>query len=263
MSASQWEALTPLGTLYNPFSISMAIDLMLENDEAASLIFKNSLSLFNGIWNSCFFDSSFSSGNPDYCLEEFLARRKIFRDSLSLGKTLIVTFGTSICYFKKEELPVGNCHKLPASEFSRRRPEIKEFLEYWEKTLMHLQHFCEDVKLIFTVSPVRHLKDGFTANARSKALLLLLVEEICCRHSNCFYFPAFEILNDDLRDYRFYADDLVHPSQEAIEYVWEKFKETFLDAQSVKILEEGFKKTKQSLHRPKTGALGLPLQPNP
>lgn len=259
MEKHLWQAVNPFGTLYNPLSISAAIDIMSDSEKGCER-FKKSLVKFNGVWNSKFFDSSFSAINKEDSIEEFKKRQQTFIKALQEGKILIATFGTSICYFHQEDNVVaGNCHKMPANLFSRRRIGINEIQEAWEKVIRNLTKTFGDINIIFTVSPVRHLKDGFVGNIRSKAVLQLAVEEICNNHENCLYFPAFEILNDDLRDYRFYAADLVHPSDEAIEYIWEKFIETFLDSSGLETLKEGNRQYKALHHRPMTGALGKRL----
>ncbi|MCH5242627.1 MAG: GSCFA domain-containing protein [Muribaculaceae bacterium] len=254
-----WKAVNPFGTLYNPFSICKAIDLMLDLEKGYER-FEQTLFEFRGIWNSHCFDSSFSSRIKEDCIQEFLNRQKEFLENLSQGKVLIVTFGTSICYhLKKDESIVGNCHKQPSELFYEKRMSEGDVFIYWHVLIESLKKRFPDIAIIFTVSPVRHLKNGFVGNSRSKAVLQLGVEEICKYDDKCFYFPAYEIMLDDLRDYRFYASDLSHPSDEAIEYIWEKFRETFLDEEGNRILNEGSKKFKALHHRPKTGALGKKL----
>lgn len=267
MSSHGWEAVLPCGTLYNPFSICYALYILADKVNGLKK-FEKSLFQYNGIWNSWWFDSSFSSLNKEDCLEEFIQRQKLMAEALEVGKTLIITFGSSICYLLKEGNPdwkensgliVGNCHKVPSDLFYTRRLTPSEILADWSVILEILQTDYPDLQTIFTVSPVRHLKNGFAGNAKSKAVLLLGVEEIVKYHEKCQYFPAFEIVNDDLRDYRFYASDMVHPSDEAIDYVWEKFTETFLDSEGKELLEKGGKEYRAARHRPKTGALGKPL----
>lgn len=259
MNEHGWKAVNPTGTLYNPFSIVMAIDMMLNGENGVSR-FEKSLFQYQGIWNSTKFGSSFSSPFREDCIEEFKIQQEIFTKVLKEGKTMIITFGTAICHALVEDrLIVGNCHKMPSSLFYSKRLTASEILSCWDVILEKIKAQIPDLKVIFTVSPVRHLKDGFVANARSKSILLLGVEEICSYNEGCYYFPAYEILNDDLRDYRFYASDLVHPSEEAIEYIWEIFKATYLDAEGKRLLEEGLKAQKLSAHRPKCGALGKPL----
>lgn len=259
MREHSWDSFLPFGTLYNPLSISLAIDLFCDIEKGKER-FETSLYQYNGIWNSSFFDSSFSSVRKEDCLEEFISRQNQFIHSINQGKILIVTFGTSICYFDTATSEVvGNCHKLPSQNFYRRRLSIEEIVVNWKYLIEDLSRRFPGLNIIFTVSPVRHLKDGFTGNSHSKAVLQLAVEEICNSNFTCHYFPAYEILNDDLRDYRFYASDLCHPSEEAIEYIWENFIETYLDQRGKKLLEEGLRQMKSANHRPKLGALGKPL----
>ena len=261
MKEHDWKAVNPFGTLYNPFSIAFAIDWMMDLKKGKQR-FEKSLFEFNGIWNSEMFDSSFSSAIRENCIEEFLLRQKEFHQAISEGRTLIVTFGTSICYhFKETGIPVGNCHKQPSGLFYEKRMNISEISSYWEVIIKNLKDVYPDIKIIFTVSPVRHLKNGFTGNSRSKAVLQLAIEEICRYNEDTRYFPAYEIMNDDLRDYRFYASDLVHPSEEGIQYIWEKFCETYLNEEGKMKLKEGAKKIKAAAHRLKLGALSLPLIP--
>lgn len=259
MNTFNWEAVNPGGTLYNPFSIGKAIELLLGESEGKEK-FEGSLFEFNGIWNSRYFDSSFSAIVREDCLEEFAIRQQKCVMALEKGKTLIVTFGTSICYYLKstKEL-VGNCHKQPSELFIRRRVSVEEISKYWDSLLKKLEGRIPGINLIFTLSPVRHLKDGFEGNSCSKSVLRLALEEICNKHSNCFYFPAYEIMMDDLRDYRFYSDDLLHPSGEGIEYIWEKFVGTYLNEFGLLRLKEGNRLYKAEHHRPKTGSLGKPL----
>ena len=256
-----WKACNPLGTLYNPLSIAEALDMML-NEEKGAEIFESTLFQANNIWNSNKFDSSFSSTERSDCIQEFTERQQILIENLTIGQQLIITFGTSYAYYLVgEDTPVGNCHKLPASLFHRKRLSIEEIYSIWTSQIERLKKRFPDIRIIFTVSPVRHLKDGFTGNSRSKAVLMLAIEEILKKEESCLYFPAFEILNDDLRDYRFYASDLAHPSNEAIDYVWEKFLDTFVDPRGRKFLEEGSRTYKAIHHLPKLGALGKKLNP--
>lgn len=259
MTEHGWKALNPFGTLYNPLSIAMALDTMLDRENGLQK-FSQSLFLANGLWASRWFDSSFSAIAKEDCLEEFVLRQTQFLEAIREGQTLIITFGTSICYYLSgSDQPVGNCHKQPASLFLRKRLSISEIVNVWNDRLIDLRNKIPDLKVIFTVSPVRHLKDGFAGNSRSKAVLQLAVEQLCLDNSDCLYFPAYEILNDDLRDYRFYAADLAHPSEEAIEYIWQKFIDTFISPAYRQFLIDGAKAFKAAQHRSKTGALGKPL----
>lgn len=182
----------------------------------------------------------------------FLERREALNMLLEKANALFITFGTSWCYYLsgRNDYVVANCHKQPTSMFMRRRLEVSEIVERWINLARKVRGAYPQLNIVFTVSPVRHLKDGFSGNSLSKSVLLLAVEEICSKLDYCHYFPAYEIVNDDLRDYRFYASDLVHPSEEAVEYIWEIFRATYLDAVGETILKEGERILKAWLHRP-------------
>lgn len=244
-----WDASTPLGVLFNPLSIAEAIKLCISSNPYPE--FENSLFQHNDIISSWLFDSSVSSQTKSGSREKFKIKRDEFINKLIRGKRLIITFGTAYCYFlaDKKDYVVANCHKVPAQCFKRRRVSAEEIAKNWTSLIDNLLRIEPELKIIFTVSPVRHVKDGLHENNLSKAVLHLAVEKICQSHECSLYFPAFELLNDDLRDYRFYADDLVHPSSQAIEYIWEKFKEAFLDEEGLKFLREGKSLNRRLNHR--------------
>ena len=153
--------------------------------------------------------------------------RKELKQSLINAKLLVVTFGTAWGYRHiEQDHIVGNCHKAPAKVFQKELTSIQELKLQWEEILIKLHEVNPDLEIMFTVSPVRHKKDGLVDNNRSKSRLIELVHSL----ENCHYFPSYEILIDELRDYRFYSEDMVHPSREAISYIWDKFREAvFID----------------------------------
>ncbi|MDE6717251.1 MAG: GSCFA domain-containing protein [Muribaculaceae bacterium] len=251
MKKGLWDANNPLGTLYNPESIALALETFLSDDTTPETHTRHLVQDDKGLWHSFMLDSSVSSKNRAECLEKVLKAGIELHRKLSEARALFVTFGTSIYYRHIESgLTVSNCHKLPATCFYRRRLTVCEIKKRWVSLCRMLHEKYPELEIVFTVSPVRHLKDGFAGNARSKAVLLLAVEEICETLPYCSYFPAYEILNDDLRDYRFYASDLVHPSQEGIEYIYDIFKQTYLEPAGLALLKEGEKLLKQYNHRP-------------
>lgn len=259
MEGHGWNAKIPFGILYNPLSMALAISILKDTQNSVAK-FENSLFESRGLWHSHLFDSSFSSSRREDCILHFKNKRAEFLQNLEEGRTLIVTFGTSICYFlEKEKIPVGNCHKQPSQLYYKERLTQEEITGYWHSIIKGLTADFPGLNVIFTVSPVRHLKDGFVGNSRSKAVLALAIEDICNLHENAYYFPAYEILNDDLRDYRFYTSDLAHPSEEAIEYIWGNFVATYIDEVGLNYLQEGRKAYLSLHHRPLTGALGKPL----
>jgi hypothetical protein len=208
------------------------------------------------MWLSFFHYTDFSSEDPDKSLLRINSRLK--EASLFLKNTgfLFITLGTARIYrWKKTGQVVSNCHKIPSTEFSHELLSVKEIVDLWTKQLDRLSALYPDLKVIFTISPVRHVKDGLHGNQVSKSVLFLAVEELLGHSSRPQYFPAYELLMDDLRDYRFYSDDMIHPSDSAISYLWEAFSTCYLDNVSVKMWNEAFKITKARNHRFNTDSI--------
>ena len=213
-------ASNPFGVLFNPFSIANAIERLA--DARAFAVCEVS------VGKECFFSfDAHSSLDGKTQTEAFGNLNKAVAQgakSLADAEWVILTFGTAWVY-EKEGRVVANCHKQPASEFVRRRLSVEEIVERYSQLFEGVLH---DKKVILTVSPVRHIGDGLQENSVSKATLRLAVEELVAKYENVCYFPSYEILIDDLRDYRYYADDLAHPSKMAVDYVWERFCESVL-----------------------------------
>lgn len=259
MRECMWQAFNGIGTLYNPISIARVLELLVfDHNPIESL----DASLFEAEEriHSWLFDSHFSASSKQRCIEGIFQTRDELLKHLEDSQALIVTFGTAWCYALKDEYRpalevdgeyiVSNCHKMPADIFSRRRVSVAEISKLWVSLCQRLKQKYPELKILFTVSPVRHLKDGFEGNTLSKATLHLAVEEICKLAEDCIYFPAYEIVCDDLRDYRFYASDLVHPSEAAVEYIWEIFCKIFVDDNGMQRLKAGLKEYKRMNHRP-------------
>lgn len=251
MVRCRWDAVNPFGVLFNPLSIATAVNLALSPENEAKEEIEDSIFECDGIRHSWLFDSGMSSRDKAVSETRIADALALFRDRIAKSEALFVTFGTAWCYFlNRTGVVAANCHKQPQSLFTRRRISIEEIAEVWTPLIEKLREINPSLEVIFTISPVRHLKDGFVENMRSKATLILAVEELCRRFDFCRYFPAYEILNDDLRDYRFYASDLAHPSDQAVDYIWEIFQETYLDPAGRQRLKEGEKLTRRSEHRP-------------
>ena len=258
MRECMWEAFNGVGTLYNPMSIAKVVQLLVFGDTTDSPI-GDSIFESEGRFHSWLFDSHFSASDRQLCLDAIEAARTGLLSALEKGRAMIVTFGTAWCYSLVDRYSemdggdgyiVANCHKMPASMFERKRVAVEDISSLWKGLCARLKERYPDLNVIFTVSPVRHLKDGFEGNTLSKATLHLAVEQICGDVPFCRYFPAYELVCDDLRDYRFYASDLVHPSESAIEYIWEVFCNTFLDAEGERKIKEGSRRYKALNHRP-------------
>ncbi len=236
----------PFGVLFNPISIDRALRFMLQPD----LFDKNRYFYkYRDLWVSFAHHGRFSKES----FEEFEATidENLERSAEFLRKTryLFVTFGTAFCYkFIPRDLIVSNCHKIPNHQFDRMRLDVKKIVTQWNSTIALLKQQCPDMKVIFTVSPVRHLGDGAHENALSKSILLLAVEKLVDNETT-FYFPAYEYLMDDLRDYRFYAKDLCHPNDMAVSYLEEKLAESFFTEETAARMAEIEKENRFLNHR--------------
>ncbi|MEG1612067.1 MAG: GSCFA domain-containing protein [Alistipes sp.] len=232
----------PTGVLFNPFSIAAA----LRNFAEALSVQRTELHETEGVWHHFDFHGSLSALSPDEALAQMNAARTTGTKALRDADRLLLTFGTAWVYKKNGQI-VANCHHHPATEFTRCRLTVAEivaeFAELFDTLLTHRQ-------IILTVSPVRHIGDGLEDNALSKATLRLAAAELTERFPQVHYFPAYEILNDDLRDYRFYADDLVHPAPQAVTYIWEQFVRTALTDEAQQLLPIVNQIVTAAAHRP-------------
>ena len=213
-------ASNPFGVLFNPFSIANAIERLADaRTFAVCDITAGKESFFS-------FDAHSSLDGKSHTEAFGNLNKAVAQGAKSLADAdwVILTFGTAWVY-EKEGRVVANCHKQPSSQFVRRRLSVTEIVERYSRLFEGVLH---DKKVILTVSPVRHIGDGLQENSVSKATLRLAVEELVSKYENACYFPSYEILIDDLRDYRYYADDLAHPSKMAVDYVWERFCEAVL-----------------------------------
>ncbi len=213
----------PFGTIYNPRVFEIIANQLNEKDPKA---IEDSIFEKRALWYSYHFHSEIRSKSGKELLE--LIQKKI-RDCLNILKgssVLILTLGTSkVFQLSDSNLEVGNCHKMPNGLFTSRLLGQQEIITSLKNTLHLFRQISPDLKVIITVSPVRHTADRAEINQRSKARLILAAEEIVEQDRSAFYFPSYEIMMDELRDYRFYDHDLVHPSDLAIEIIWERFRE--------------------------------------
>jgi len=178
------------------------------------------------------------------------AKLTALRTELLTAKLLLITFGTAWGYtLKSSSLVVANCHKAPGNLFYKECTSLGLLTQAWNQLLHELREFNPEMRIITSVSPVRHWKDGAEGNSKSKAILRLLCDALAA-NENAMYFPAFELVTDDLRDYRFYADDLLHPTPFAVQYVWQKFAQACLNAQAIQVGTEVEKLHRFLSHRP-------------
>ena len=210
----------PFGVLYNPASIAMAIEMA----RKSQTIEDKDLVEHGGLWHSMAHHGVFSDIDMAVVLDKCNGSIVALRQALENATVITITFGTAWVYEYAGKV-VGNCHKIPANQFVRRRMTVEEIVATWQP----LVEAMPDKKWLFTVSPIRHVKDGLHENHINKGILLQAVEQLT-KQTGCSYFPAYEIMLDELRDYRYYAEDMVHPSSMAVEYIWQRLVETYMTA---------------------------------
>lgn len=240
----------PCGTLYNPASIaSSMLDLLYDRDFTAGELFQH-----EGVWRSYSHHSRFSGTDRDEVLRMMNDAAAEAREALQRASVLIVTFGTAwIFRLKEDNRVVANCHKQPASLFNREMLNTTQIIGLWKKILREITARYPDLKVMFTVSPIRHLADGAHGNQVSKSTLLLAVDRLVAENPSALYFPSYEIMFDDLRDYRFYATDMVHPSDVAVDYIYDLFRQSFVSDADARIGAECARLVKRLNHRSLSG----------
>lgn len=238
----------PYGVLYNPASIAKAL-----YEIAGGVQYKcDDLFYFGEQWHSWMHHGSFSSVEANDSVK--IINKSLIEAHTKLKKIdyLFLTFGSAWIYKLKETGEVvSNCHKKPEREFCRERLTVDSIVATYKELIDSLLQINPHLQLVFSVSPIRHIRDGLPENQISKSILLLAINELVQIYpTKVYYFPAYEIVLDELRDYRFYADDMVHPSKVAVEYIWDRFSTTFFDQSTSKLLEECNKIKRGLDHRP-------------
>lgn len=238
--------INPAGAVFNPVSVCNTLDIITGNKQ----FFPDDLHFYNGNWLSFFHYTDFSSENSKDVLEKINTKTRQASDFISGAKFLFVTFGTARVYIlKKSGQVVSNCHKIPAAQFESKLLTVEEIVKLWEVQLDKLHSLFPDLRVVFTVSPIRHWKDGAHGNQVSKAVLFLAIEELLKHKSDPKYFPAYELIMDDLRDYRFYNEDMLHPSAQAINYIWEAFASCYLESETLVSWKDAVKISRAFNHR--------------
>lgn len=237
----------PCGIVYNPASAANVLKILLERKRftATDLIWNN------GKWVSLFHHGSFSSSDQAECLRGINERLTTSAEQLKQADLLIITFGTSWVYrYLENGNLASNCHKLPATSFERFRLRVDEIIEEYKTLIERLRKQNPGIRILFTVSPIRHWKDGAHGNQLSKSVLLLAIDEFVRQLQNVYYFPSYEIVMDELRDYRFYVEDMLHVSAQATDYIWERFKETYISKEADPLMKRIDNVNKMKRHRP-------------
>lgn len=231
----------PNGILFNAVSVTEALISYIENTQLT----ETDLFQLNEGWHSWKHHSRFSGLSAEESLSKINASTSNAHQYLKETDYLMITLGSSWIYTLTDKAPhaksgsvAANNHKAPINWFYRRLMTTEEVLHVLDNTLYRLFHFNQKLKIIFTISPVRHLREGVIENNRSKAVLIQAVHHLIDKFDKLYYFPAYELVIDDLRDYRFYAEDLVHPNYFATQYVWEKFIKACMDEKAKSLIEE-------------------------
>lgn len=242
--------INPFGIIYNPLSIATVLKRTISGEnftaESPEIIEHNEM------WHSLLHHGDFSRKTKEELLITVNSALQEAHNRLNNTDTLIVTFGTAYVYTRSiDGLVVGNCHKLPAKSFTRRLLSVEDITDAMSAALAPIIAENPHIRIIFTVSPIRHLRDGAHDNQLSKATLLLSIDRLQkIFEQNTTYFPAYEIMLDELRDYRFYAEDMTHPSQIAVEYIWQKFAETYITEKSRTIYRKVEEINRALAHKP-------------
>lgn len=236
----------PFGIIYNPLSIANSLNLILNNKNFT----EEDLLFFNEKWLSLQHHGRFSSSDKNSCLSSINNAILTANKQLQEANYLVITFGSAWVYEHIEHGLVANCHKIPGKYFTKRLLEVHEIVTTFHSCIKAIREINPAIELVFTVSPVRHTKDGLWENNLSKAVLHLTVKKIIESFERCTYFPAYELVVDELRDYRFFENDMVHPSELAVKYVWQKFSSTYLDDETQNILYKIDKIQQAAAHRP-------------
>lgn len=239
--------LNPTGIVYNPLAMRRCLDLVMSDKEFT----QEDLFWHDELWHSFDHHGSYSHPDPEITLHQINLSLAKARHALSKTTRIILTLGTAFVF---THLPSGkivsNCHKLPGQHFSKRRISVKETIEALVPVLTLLKSQHPLLEIIVTVSPVRYLRDGLIENQRSKATLLLALSELAGSMDYVHYFPSYELVVDDLRDYRFYESDMAHPNKQAVDYIWDHFRHTYFDEQTKALSGEIEKIMAAVRHRP-------------
>jgi hypothetical protein len=240
----------PFGILFHPLAIEKIIDFSVSGRQFK----ENDIFFHNELWHCFDVHSDLSNSNKEDLLESLNAIIKATKQQLQEASHIIITYGTAWIYRNIEsDTIVANCHKVPQKQFNKELLSVDEIQESIVRTIKFIHSLNPNCNIIFTISPVRHIKDGFVENQWSKANLISAIHNVLntehCK-LNTEYFPSYEIMMDELRDYRFYAEDMLHPNQVAIDYIWKRFKESTISEIAFSTMDEVESIQKSLSHKP-------------
>ena len=237
----------PFGILYNPTAIENLITHAVNLKEYS----EEDIFYLNERWHCFEAHSDLSNTNKQQLIHTLNTSIQLTYSKLKTASHIVITLGSAWVYrFIENDTIVGNCHKIPQKKFLKELLSVKKIIENLESSIALVKSINPAVNFIFTVSPVRHLKDGFTENAQSKAHLITAIQQLTNKRNQIYYFPSYEIMMDDLRDYRFYANDMLHPNETAIAYIWEKFKDVWISENATPVMKQVDSIQKGLAHKP-------------
>jgi len=225
----------PFGIVFNPKSIAASLLRIIDKHyfEAKDVFEKE------GLWYSFEAHSSLHGDTQQELLDTLNHSIDSWHEKLKTAQWLTITFGSAFAYKHiEQDTIVANCHKLPQAIFEKNLLKTNDIVAEFNNVVSKLQLFNPLLKVIFTVSPVKHLRDGVVENSVSKSILIQSTHQLINDNKHCVYFPAYELVNDDLRDYRFYESDMAHPNKQAIDYVWKRFAEVYFNEKTIIINEK-------------------------
>lgn len=241
--------INPFGILFHPLALEKIISFALNKKKFS----KADIFFHNERWHCFDAHSDLSSTDAESLINSLNTASLLLNEAVKSASHIIITLGTAWVYNHNEiKETVANCHKVPQKEFTKELLDPERIKQSLQNNINMIREMNPDVQVIFTVSPVRHIKDGFAENQWSKANLISAVQDFIKQESSdCVtYFPSYEIMMDELRDYRFYNEDMIHPNQTAIDYIWERFTESFINENCYKTMEDAASIQKSLLHRP-------------
>ncbi len=236
----------PFGVIYNPISIFKTLQQSVNPQPPQERIVEA-----NHIYHHWDTHSDLSDPSREALILKLRTQRELTRTMLSQASTLVLSPGTSWVYrHQSDHAIVANCHKVPQKEFTKELLTVDQITQCYSETISLVRSVNPRINVVLTISPVRHVRDGLVENNQSKAILIEAVRQIIANDAKASYFPSYEILIDVLRDYRFYKEDLIHPNDQAIDYIWEKFGLSYFDIETQNFIKEWGKLAKSMNHRP-------------
>ena len=228
--------------LQNPFGIlfhQLAIETLITNAINEKEYTEEDIFFHNEQWHCCDAHSKLSASSKEELLHNLNQQIKATNQQINESTHIIITLGTAWVYrYIETDTIVANCHKVPQKKFLKELLSADEISESLESIIALIKRVNIEVSILFTVSPVRHLKDGFVENTQSKAQLVSVIHQVVESGSSIYYFPSYEIMMDELRDYRFYAEDMIHPNQTAVDYIWDKFRMVWISKSAAKTMDD-------------------------